>query len=226
MYVVNETKQTVMVNGSSIYPAKATYLPEHYNKAPVIVKKKSSGEFKVFSFESQALNYVRFFTRTKVLCLDTLLGMISDAGVKAFVKAVCSSDKYDYRSVINWVGALRCRCIATNVLETKEFTLAKTINSAKVPEAAKPESATVEEPKHEEPVEGKPVEIPVAEEPVVQETVVQEAPVEPVVVEEPAVEEPVSEPFEEPAAEAAVETPEEQPVAEDAPKSKKKNRKK
>lgn len=219
-----------MVNGCNIYPARSTYLSDHYKSAPVLVKKKSTGEFKVFGFESGALNYARFINRTKILNLDTLLNMAKDPNTKFIVEKICKQEAVSCKSAINWVEAIRLGCQTTNVAATKEFKLAQFIcNKVKEDEVA-PKEETVaevkEEPKAEvksgEPevtAEQEPVAEEVTAEPVVEEPVKEEAQVETVEEPEPEV------PAEENSDTAAEEPADESTSSDESPKTKKRNRK-
>lgn len=226
-----------MVNGCNIYPARSTYLSDHYKSAPVLVKKKSTGEFKVFGFESGALNYARFINRTKILNLDTLLNMAKDPNTKFIVEKICKQEAVSCKSAINWVEAIRLGCQTNNVAATKEFKLAQFIcNKVKEEEVAPKEETVVEvkeEPKAEaeseepevtaehesvaEKVTAEPVAEEVTAEPVVEEPVKEEAQVE--TVEEPEV------PVEENSDTAAEEPADENTSSDESPKTKKRNRK-
>lgn len=163
MYVVNDTLKTVVFNGVAFTTYSVRHVSDSFVRLSEFVRRRSSGDFKVFSSKFNADSYLRFRLTLRFMDKNSILARIKDPEAKVTIEKLLASKEFDPKKVMGWAEAIKLKCNQVNITSTFEYSLARAIagklsfsdiikdnneetSDAKIGEAAAEETKVVAEP--------------------------------------------------------------------------------
>lgn len=158
MYVVNDTLKTVVFNGVAFTTYSVRHVSDNFVRLSEFVKRRSNGDFKVFSSKFNADSYLRFRLTLRFMDKNSILARVKDPESKVMLEKLLASKEFDPKKVMGWVEAIKLKCNQVNITSTFEYSLARAIsgklsfsdilkNNSEETSNANIEEVTAEEPK-------------------------------------------------------------------------------